>query len=532
MTAQDPTSLSSPTNSHAPEHAGSGRGQRDSAVRGKPSIAATKVAVALSIILAVGLAVRLLGISKESLWLDEATSLMLARMPVGDLIGWTAADIHPPLYYVLLHYWLGFGESELVIRGLSTLAGLLTVVVVYGLAVQLFDRRTALHAAGLLAVTPVHIWYSQEARMYAWVTLWIAASLWFALLAWRERRMVFWVAYVLTSVAGLYTHYYAVFGLGLANLFFAYLLVRRRLDVRTLGGWVLAQGAIFVLFLPWLPTFLLPITVGGGGWITMGAGRPSIAVIAQTAVLYMVGTGRELYPALLRRLGYVLFVGLFAWGLWPGRQSPREDSRLLNRAESVALCACYLAIPPVIAWSASQLFKPMYSARYMLPFVVPFVLLVARGVSRLSVPAVRGLVAGLLVAVMSFGIWAQVAKEEKPDWRGWAARIASRSQPGDVVLFMPGWHAKPFDYYARGALELESDVPIPVPRYGSQAMDAVDEAVRGHQRIWFVWENGHYTDPDAQARARLADRFTVVSDEPLPLLGRLVLFAAESAAGG
>lgn len=479
---------------------------------------------------------RFYGIARESLWLDEATSLMLARMDVPTLIAWTALDIHPPLYYTLLHVWITLGSSEVAIRSLSTLAGLLTVWVTYGLGRTLSGRRSGLLAALLLAVSPVHVWYSQEARMYAWVTLLMATSLLLALRAWRDggrptARWAAWIAYVLVTAAALYTHYYAVFIIGIENLAIVYLLVARRLslrrpaDRRLFWRWVAAELAVFLLFLPWFPTFLLPITVGGGGWITAGLGRPSVAVLAQTAVLYMVGFGRELYPALVRRLGYLIIVGVFAVGVWPHAANSGTDKEPLTPLplEALGLTVSYLVLPIALAWGASQVFKPMYSARYMLPFVVPFVLLLARGLDRLP----RGLwqiATVALVLVGLVGVQAQATSLEKPDWRGLAQSLRERSQPGDLVLFMPGWHAKPFDYYAQGALALYSDVPIPVPRYGDDALAAVDAALVGHDRVWFVWETEHYTDPDGAVFGHLFQHCRLAESAPLDLVGQVMLF--------
>ncbi|MBC7235764.1 MAG: glycosyltransferase family 39 protein [Chloroflexi bacterium] len=478
-------------------------------------------------ILLLAVALRCYGLARESLWLDEATSLMLARMDVPTLIRWTSLDIHPPLYYTLLHFWIRLGESEAIVRGLSVMAGVFAVGVIYALGEALFDKRTGLLAALLLAVAPMHVWYSQEARMYAWVALLMAASLLMALRAWQTGRWPWWVGYVLITSAALYTHYYAVFVVGVENLLVLYGLFRGWARGRLLRVWALAQLGVFLLFLPWFPIFLLPITIGGGGWITMGVGRPSLSALAQTAVLYMVGFGRELYPTWLRRLGYLLFGGLLVMGAWPQREPKPiagRDGVTLRPVEALGMTLGYLALPLGLAWGVSQVFKPMYSARYMLPFLLPFLLLVARGVARL--PRALGQVAMAALVVLGLvGVQAQVTALEKPDWRGLAQRLIERSEPGDVVLFMPGWHAKPFDYYAQGALDLYSDVPIPVPRYGEKALAAVDEALVGHRRVWFVWENEHYTDPDGEVFKYLFQHCRLVENAPLERVGQVMLFA-------
>ncbi|NLG52290.1 MAG: hypothetical protein GX552_19435 [Chloroflexi bacterium] len=491
------------------------------------------VGVPLALALVAGLLLRLYGLTAESLWLDEATSLMLARMDVPTLIEWTSLDIHPPLYYTLLHFWIALGEGEAMVRGLSLLASVLALPVMYGLGRTLFDGRTGLVATLLLAVAPFHIWYAQEARMYAWVTLLLSASVLLALLAWQKRRVGLWVAYALVTAAALYTHYYAVFGILLENLFFLYFLIKRRTTPRLLVAWCVSQLAVLLLFAPWLPTFLLPIIEGGGGWLAVGPGRPTLSSLANTAVLFTLGNSREMFPALLRRAGYLLFVGAFLAGLWPGKKRPEASAEtspqapLYTEREALAFCLLYMALPIGLAWLVSQVGKPMYSARYMMPFLLPFLLLVARGVCNIPQPIVRGVVLLLLVLVALFGVWAQVRVADKPDWRGLAEQLTAQAEQGDLVLFIPGWHAKPFEYYAQGALAVCDDVPVPVDTYGDEALQAVAEAIEGRARVWLVWEEGHYTDPQGAVKEYLAGQMRPIYAAKMPLVGQVILYERE-----
>ena len=81
---------------------------------GLPALDATPVPLAL-VVLASGL-VRFVGLGKESIWLDEATSILIARLKLSSVVAWAAGDIHPPLYYLALHFWLRFGETEFAVR--------------------------------------------------------------------------------------------------------------------------------------------------------------------------------------------------------------------------------------------------------------------------------------------------------------------------------------------------------------------------------------------------------------------------------
>jgi len=195
-----------------------------------------------------------------------------------------------------------------------------------------------------------------------------------------------------------------------------------------------------------------------------------------------------------------------------------------HEAENVGFCLAYLILPLGISWLSSQVFKPMYSTRYMLPFIIPFLLLVARGVRNLRWPSLQWVAIAALVLVMGIGIVFQVIAIEKPDWRGLAAELIDRSQEGDLVLFMPGWHAKPFDHYAQGKLDIFSDIPVPVERYGDDALAIVADAISGHPRVWFVWETGHYTDPNSIVYHYLKAHCRAIKEIEMPLLGRVILF--------
>ncbi|NLS76996.1 MAG: hypothetical protein GXY76_07030, partial [Chloroflexi bacterium] len=93
----------------------------------------------LAVIL-LGAGLRLHGLAAESIWLDEATSILLARMDLPSLIRTTAQDIHPPVYYALLHLWLPLGEGEFAVRALSAFAGILAIPFLFQLGRSLYDE--------------------------------------------------------------------------------------------------------------------------------------------------------------------------------------------------------------------------------------------------------------------------------------------------------------------------------------------------------------------------------------------------------
>ncbi len=469
-------------------------------VGAKKAVWTTWVAPAALFLLA--LAVRLWRIGAESLWLDEATSLFLARKSVPEVIAWTAKDIHPPLYYLLLHFWRVFGESEAALRSLSAVAGALSVVVLCDLGMRLLDRRTGIAAGALLALAPVHVWYSQQARMYTWLGFWALLSSLCLVAFLDSRKARFAVGYVLGSAAALYTHYYTVFVFLAQGVYVLYEAWRGRRP-RTVAEFGVGVLASVALFAPWIPTMWFQVTSGGGGWVARG-GTPGARALADILVGFTVGNVRPLYPFWLRWLAYGAFGGLSLWALWVGLRSPNGAHR-----RGVVFAAAYLVVPVGAAWLISQV-KPLYSERYLLTFLPGYLLLAAAGLGAL--PGAwwrRAAMAGLVVA-LAFGLWQMAGVLQTEDWRSAAAYVSSRAADGDVAVFYPGWNEKPFGYYATADLPAWTWFKVPLPP--DEVESSIRPGVEGYRRAWLVWSVGHYGDPNGLVKQYMDAQYTLVDE--------------------
>lgn len=449
------------------------------------------------------LAVRLWRIGAESLWLDEATSLFLARKSVPDVIAWTAKDIHPPLYYLLLHFWRVFGESEAVLRSLSAVAGALSAAVIYSLGARLSDRRAGLVAGLLLALAPVHVWYSQQARMYTWLGLWgLLSSLCLAAFL-DTRKARFAVGYILASAASLYTHYYTVFVFLAQGVYVLYEAWRAR-RWRTVAEFAAGVAASVLLFAPWIPTMWFQVTSGGGGWVARG-GTPGPRALADIFVAFSVGNARPLYPWWLRWLAYLALAGMSLWAVWTGiRQRDRAKRR------GVVFAAAYLIAPVGAAWFVSQV-KPLYSERYLQAFLPGYLLLAAMGMGALPRAWLRRVAVAALAATLAFGLWQMGNVLQTEDWRSAAAYVSTRAAEGDVAVFYPGWNEKPFGYYATADLPAWTWFKVPLPP--DEVESSILPGIRGYRRAWLVWSVGHYGDPTGQVKRYMDEHYTLVGEQ-------------------
>lgn len=200
----------------------------------------------LIIILIIGLGLRLIKLD-QSFWLDEASQAQISSMSAKSIWFDRQADFHPPLFYLLSHFWLQFDRSEAWLRLLPISFGLLNIAVIYYLAKDI-NPKLGLIAAFLLAINPFHVYYSQEFRMYSLLALLGTLSM----LAFYKKH---WSLFLINALM-LYTHYAAVF---LIAAQFLYVIIFDRKYLKTSIIYFLLS---IILFIPWLPQFLVQLQSG------------------------------------------------------------------------------------------------------------------------------------------------------------------------------------------------------------------------------------------------------------------------------
>lgn len=240
----------------------------------------TRASVALSstlplAIVALAFVARAYGLNTQGLWYDEAFSVHLARRDLLSLLAGVSEDNHAPLHTVLLHFWIALaGWSETAVRFPSALAGTAVVAMTYAVGRRFFGAPVGLSAALIMAVSPIEVWYSQEARMYSLGTAFSLFSAW-CFLEWLRSRLLasipntegiaavskgppWLLGVVLAGVLGLYTHFYVGLVLLAENIVVvlacaARLVRRSSLRWTTVYTWTLAQAAVLAFISPWLP---------------------------------------------------------------------------------------------------------------------------------------------------------------------------------------------------------------------------------------------------------------------------------------
>jgi hypothetical protein len=348
-------------------------------------------------------------------WVDEGISIGIASHPLRELPRLLRQDGSPPLFYVLLHSWMAvFGHSEVTTHLLPLSISLLSVPLAYWAGRELFDRRAGIAAAALLATNPFMGWYSTETRMYPLVVCLSIAGLTLAWRAVRDRMLRDAVAAVLVFAALLYTHNWGIYLAGVtACVLFGLAVVRGDRDLAKAVAF--AAGAVVLLWLPWLPSFLDQARNTAAPW----AIRPNIGDFFADPASALGGT-----------LGFLIAPLLGLGVLWS-----RQGRRL--QYEPLAGLICAIGLLSALAGFLAAQIEPSWTVRYLAVIVAPLLLAAAGALATTR----RGVGVVIAACVLLTG-WSAIgsllpnpdARDAKSNVAALAHDVAPLLRPGDVVV--------------------------------------------------------------------------------------------------
>lgn len=397
------------------------------------------VYIASGSILLLASTLRLWNLGSESAWIDEAYSIELAKHSVIDILRGTAADQHPPLYYLLLRVWLIFGSGVTYARLLSVIIGVINVGQVLH-----FGKKSAGVAIGLIggllvAVSPMHVWYSQEIRMYILLvslTTASSASLWWALRGIQARR---WVLYCLITTLALYTHYFAAFVL-LAQGIWVLIWVWSQRATRSLWYWIGSVAVTGILFLPWLPVAINQTRFHTMTWVE----TPTLNLIRDTLLRLIFGIAVLPWPDFLLWIVTGMLLALFFWSIKNALFISSEKNR------SYFYFANW-AVVPFMSITIIALIYPVYQFKQYL-IVLPPLLLVAAWISY-SLPRKAGIAAMIILLVSAIAsLTYQQIYLTKDDWKSAANLIDRNSSTGDIIYANPAASSLALSQYSNSTI--------------------------------------------------------------------------------
>lgn len=474
-------------------------------------------------------ALRIYRLDHQSLWYDEGFSVWLAGQ---DLAAITTGDFNPPLYVYVLHFWSQLaGTGEFAVRFLSLFFSVLLIPLVFRIGANVFDRQAGLLAAFVLTIAPFHLWYAQETRMYAQVTmLSLLATL--ALLRALNGHRPAWIVYVGTAVGAVYTHYYAWMIIAAQSAFVGWWAMRvwgRRIWSRAqaLGAvagrqhtlpapprpfllWLLSQMALGVAILPWMPYL---IDHYRHQTLSYWPGTLSFEwVVQRTFTAFSTGETLTAGVAQWTTFGFLVLAVVGILG------SLMRDRRTLD---GVVLTTLLLAIPLVALYLLVR-DRPKFSPRYLMVASPAFYLLVAAGLRafwprRTDGVLLRGVgslvvLAGLLF-VTATSAWSASNVYFDPafareDFRGLARFLEQNAGEDEGVLLLSGHFFPVFEYY------YDRDNWTTIPRETSPApsindpvtlevAEALDRFAANRRGLWIVLWQEEVADPNGVVLALL-----------------------------
>lgn len=479
--------------------------------------------LALLVLFLIAFGLRVFRLDFQSLWYDEAFSVYLAQFDLASITARTAADIQPPLYYYLLHFWIALtGASEFSVRFLSLIFGVLTIPLMYVTAFRLFANRAAALLAALLAMlSPLYVWYSQETRMYTQITFLLLLSSYALLREIRGTQRNWGIIFALANIAAVYTHYFAFVVIAFQLLYglvssFKFQGFKLNLKPETLKLETASFAAIFIAFLPWTPFVLARFGQDASYW------RGALKLDEALRHIFIVFTAGESVLESQAQWIAVGWLGCFALavGLLVSWIAQRRTTQPPNHP--ITFLILYLVIPLVLLLVLFSR-NPKFNARYLMIASPPFFLLLSAGLASLfSLARRRNIFAVFRVAsfaIFGFLVFTSAYADynayfdpafTKASFRQVARLVESRIAPDEAIILTSGHFFPAFNYYFRGdapTIRLPDEPTLNTERVlGFDTANVLNSALAGKRGAWVVLWQDEVVDPNGFVPMLLSSR--------------------------
>ncbi|XWX04913.1 glycosyltransferase family 39 protein [Aggregatilineales bacterium SYSU G02658] len=444
----------------------------------------------LMIVLAVGFGLRVWGLGSASLRGDEAFSASYwSGIPLAQSLASIATiEPHPPLTYAAFRAWgllVGI-NSELVLRMLPALGGLLGVALIYTLAKAMFNPTVGLLAAVLLALTPHEIWHARDFRNYA---LWSAFNLFTMYVGWRAIKFPRWralLAYGIAALSASLVFYFELLFMGAVGLYglvklkggwrWRWLVIHAAIGSVVVGVFMLLQGSLF----------------SRGGYAGNIAYFDLSTLILTFPGALLIG---DLAPSEL-----LLIASALAWA-----GAALSLIALRSQLDQRLWLVCLLAVP-IFGLSVISSVVAVFLPRYVLPAVAPLLILLAGGwyYGWHRDGVLRLLVAGSLIAVMSLFMVSSVQLHvtgdfgKSPNWKVIRDFLMTHAAPDDLVVQTTVDAA--FGYYVDPVMHTAA-IPASPQQTETHIAQQMSELDAQFFTIW-LFEHSFYDWPNARAARR------------------------------
>lgn len=440
----------------------------------------------------------------KSLCIDEIARFFVAKKPISDIIHIDkTGSFSSPFYNIILHFWYYTGDSEFIVRLFPLIFGIISIFV-FGFVIikiysKVFDYRTALRIALLavffLALSPMHIHYSQEAggpyTLYFLLIL-VSTYLFLEIMdSYSQSQFRYFLYFVFLLAICFYLHYFTlnfILAYNIIFLFYYSFFVKHKSIKEWLAKswkWFFSQIILLIVVVPIIPTILYQASRGQPG--------PEVSIEDLRQLFFTFAVSQWLWTA-RTTLGIIMTV-VFLAGLLVIFRKNRNN--VFKR--DLLLLSLFVAVIGISFLVAVKTCAFRY--RYLIPLLAIYIILLARGVSFIKPKFVRALIILFVVITSLLSLNQYYFKQpywEKDPWRDAVAFVEDNSIADDLIIFPISNEQPAFDYYYRNcALQLERhglirDYDImkgPVFSFDMPSKDIIaqfENIVQKSSRIWVV----------------------------------------------
>lgn len=373
----------------------------------------------LLLITAIGFFLRFYHLDFNSLWLDESFTFNYSQRDIIEI--WstmTIGEFNPPLFYWIEHYVLLLGHSEIIVRLVPAIAGALTIPVGWFIGKELKNERLGLFIAGLFAVSPFHIFYSQDARAYTLMLLFISLAIYFYIkLIKYEFKFHDFELFAIFSIFAVYTHFYSLL---VTVPLLCFLIWKTKNSYKTIFY------EICLFFGPMIPLLLVMANL----FILRTSSAPTYGVRGFDIVISTIMTvvGNNLFML-------VIFLMFFITGLVKYYSSTKDK---------------YHFIPVILFVFGISVFlsdKIPMLPRYLIIILPLMFIPLAYSAFISKNKELSKIVMVFLILCFTLTTIPYYTNYSKEDWRGFSSELSTVTKPGDTIVVMPGYMKVPLDYY-------------------------------------------------------------------------------------
>jgi mannosyltransferase len=512
------------------------------------------------LLMLIGGFLRALMLDSKGMGVEETISVWLASHSIADLLQWVAKiESHPPLYYLLLHHWVTLlGDAPYAVRLFSALFGAGTIPLMYLIGKRISGAVMGLVAALMLALSPFHIYNSQETRLFTFFAFFAAAAVyalvwlltdarsakpigsqfWEVLQSWRKgtpvepdlengfrypvelprtgwRAWVYrqrwlsiqsietdlaWVALIVFSAATLLSHNTGVILFAAANSFvFGLMFVQKLMKTALKPAFQapsLANWVIAQVGILILCSPWIPSLIQQARRVSSEAGFQNPTWERTTQLLQSL-----LDAAAPGRLSQGVMLWMLCVGLCLGLVYYRK--RL-----AIFWFLAILLAAPFMGMLFVRSPQPVFYDRDIVWITIPLFLLLAAGVVQLKFRLLQIAAVLALTTIYLFSTADYFRFFQKEDWFSPAGYVALFAEEDDLVLFNANSARIPFDYYFKAyegqySIQVEKQgVPVDLidggildPRMTAEDIPGLLSLISGHDRVWLVYSRELVTDP-------------------------------------